>query len=101
MLSHTGILGVVASLAMLATPAAARGPYAGGLDLAEACRWQYGNQFEAYNNSESAWDWKCKGNGGTGLSIDTNAYCARKYGRNAVSDPQGQGKYDWACYYPN
>jgi hypothetical protein len=100
MLWHSGILGVVASLAMLAAPAAARGKFAGGIDMSEACHMQYGNNANAYNDGNSAWGWYCDING-KHYGVDTNTYCAQKYGNAASSDPQGGGKYDWACYYPN
>ncbi|KAJ0363056.1 hypothetical protein COL26b_013118 [Colletotrichum chrysophilum] len=90
---HT-IIGVVASLDMLAAPVSAR-TWAGGVNMNTACVSQWGVSFHAQNDkadnaANSAYDW----------NLDVGAFCAGRYGGNAYADPQGKKKYDWGCYYP-
>jgi hypothetical protein len=97
---HSTILGgVVASLVLFAAPVVARGVYAGGIDMEEACHMQHGDATSARNSGPSANDWYCY-DGVHSYSIDTEQYCNVKYGGGAQSDPQGGGLYDWGCYYP-
>lgn len=93
------ITGLIATLTLFSAPVLARGPWAGGIDMAEACRMQRGAGAEARNDKPdslpgSAFNWYCTGD------IDTNRYCRERYGNNAQSDAQGQKKYDWGCYFP-
>ncbi|KAK2033162.1 hypothetical protein LX32DRAFT_725373 [Colletotrichum zoysiae] len=99
---HT-IIGVVASLAMLAAPVSAR-TWAGGVDMNAACASQWGVAFHAQNDkgnneANSAYDWYCT-NGNDRRNIDVDAFCAGRYGGTAYADPQGRKKYDWGCYFP-
>ncbi|KAF4871055.1 hypothetical protein CGCSCA1_v009813 [Colletotrichum siamense] len=97
---HT-IIGVVASLAMLAAPVSAR-TWAGGVDMNAACVSQWGVSFHAQNDkadnaANSAYDWYCT-DGNNQRNLDVGAFCAGRYGGNAYADPQGKKKYDWGCY---
>ncbi|OAL06453.1 hypothetical protein IQ06DRAFT_299207 [Phaeosphaeriaceae sp. SRC1lsM3a] len=95
---HSTILGgIVASLALFAAPVVARGRYAGGIDMNEACRHQYGEGTWAFSDGNSAYDWHCT-SGPHSEWVDTNGYCGWKYGCGAQSDAQGGGLNDWACY---
>ncbi|KAI1372030.1 hypothetical protein F4677DRAFT_433795 [Hypoxylon crocopeplum] len=98
MLAPTGILGIVASIAMLAAPASAR-TWAGPIDMNEACSWQYGGGWSATLDGSGADDWYCVNPAGDRKSINVDAYCSQKYGNAAYADPQGGGAYDWGCYW--
>jgi len=101
MLAPSGILGVVATLVLLAAPASAR-IWAGSVDLDVACQEQYDNGSEyAILTGSDAYGWICY-NPKTGSSgrVDVDVYCAHTYGGNAYADPQGGGPYDWGCYFP-
>lgn len=94
------ITGVLATVALFAAPALARGPWAGPINMQEACEWQINGASKASRpGNGNAWDWYCAWNG-LKYPIDTNRYCRDKYGNNASSDPQGGGAWDWGCYYP-
>jgi hypothetical protein len=85
-----------------AMPAAARGPYAGGVDMNAACNNQWGAGWSGGNDSTNdapggAFNWYCA-NGPERRNIDVNAYCSQTYG-GAHADSQGGKKYDWGCYY--
>jgi len=92
---------IITSVALLVAPVFARGPWAGGIDMNEACRMQLGENGEAYSVGDSGSDWRCRVKVPTAANVDTNSYCNKKYGNNAYSDPQGGKKYDWGCYFPN
>ena len=80
--------------------APARGPWAGSVDMEQACKQQYGNDWTAVSGS-NAYDWKCsRPSTGQTATIDVNGYCSHNYHNNAYADPQGGGKYDWGCYFP-
>jgi len=97
---HSTTLGaIITSFALLATPVFARGPWAGGLDIIEACHMQYGPTATVAVVENTAWGWRCVV-AGQYYDVDTNRYCGDKYGHSAQSDPQGGGPYDWGCYYP-
>jgi hypothetical protein len=99
------ILHLTTALALLAVPASAA-TYAGGVDMRQACEWQYGSGWYDVNiaapfRPPSAYTWYCIHNSIEGLmGINVNAYCARRYGGNAYADPQGEGVYDWGCFWP-
>ncbi|KAK2036902.1 hypothetical protein LZ31DRAFT_560848 [Colletotrichum somersetense] len=100
--SHT-IIGVFASLAILAAPVSAR-TWAGGVDMNAACASQWGVSFHAKNDkgnneANSAYDWYCT-DGNDQRNIDVGAFCSGRYGSGAYADPQGKKKYDWGCYFP-
>ena len=101
---------VVASLVLLVAPASAipvatpatASTYAGGVDMQAACRQQYGNQNEqGISGGPGAYDWYCKDprTGATGR-VDVARYCADTYGNTAYADAQGDGAFDWGCFYP-
>ncbi|KAK0715197.1 hypothetical protein B0H67DRAFT_644977 [Lasiosphaeris hirsuta] len=71
----------------------------GGVDMGEACVWQYGN-FGWYcaQRGTGAFDWYCKINGlNLEMSIDVDAYCRRKYDPRAWGNFGNGGQYDWQC----
>jgi hypothetical protein len=97
---HSTILGgVFASLVLFTAPVVARGPWAGRIDMNEACHMQHGDATRAESKGPSAYDWYCT-DGVHSYSINTEQYCGDKYGGGAQSDPQGGGLNDWGCYYP-
>ncbi|KAK1580763.1 uncharacterized protein LY79DRAFT_560842 [Colletotrichum navitas] len=111
MFASNTIIGVVASLTILAAPVSAR-TWAGGVDMNAACVDQWHPPFQAQNDKEnndanSAFDWYCS-DGINRMNVDVNAYCYttyvdksdEHYGVHAYADPQGMKKYDWGCYYP-
>ncbi|KAK3346502.1 hypothetical protein B0T25DRAFT_583682 [Lasiosphaeria hispida] len=96
--SATSLLGTAAGLVMLAAPAQAR-TWAGGVDMEQACDWQYAPNWSAVLIVQSSSGWICTD--GTAIrSIDVGYFCRRRYGSNAYADPQGGGPYDWGCYFP-
>ncbi|KAE9366485.1 hypothetical protein N431DRAFT_471535 [Stipitochalara longipes BDJ] len=99
MLAHSGILGVVAGLALLAVPASAGRTWAGPVDMNEACTQQYGGGWKSSLSGSSGNDWSCVDAAGTHKSINVDAFCSQTYGNAAYADPQGGGAYDWGCYW--
>lgn len=102
MLAQTTILSAVTGLFMLAGTASAR-TWAGPVDMNQACKWQHGDQYYAYEfgGDANGWVCLCNGNGCESFrDIDVAAFCRRRYGGNAYADPQGGGLYDWGCYFP-
>jgi hypothetical protein len=82
MLAPSGILGVIASVAVLAAPASARGPWAGSVDMNAACSEQYANGqggWWAISLGTSAWDWRCTDQFGARESVDVTRYCCMSY----------------------
>ncbi|KAK0716272.1 hypothetical protein B0H67DRAFT_554608 [Lasiosphaeris hirsuta] len=81
----------------------ARSYYAGGIDMNQACRWQYTSIFWAELPDwpfSNAYSWKCTNNLVYYWSIDVGAYCRRVYGGDAWADQQGGGTNDWGCFKP-
>ncbi|KAI0814237.1 hypothetical protein GGR55DRAFT_634495 [Xylaria sp. FL0064] len=98
MLATSGIVGIIASFLLLATPTSAQ-TWAGPVDINRACLQQYGGGWTSSLDGSSAYDWSCVDGIGNHKPINIDAYCSQTYGNAAYADPQGGGAYDWGCYW--
>ncbi len=106
MLTLTHTLATIATTLVLLAPSVSAREWAGGVDMQEACRWQYrSDNAKAILTKQvaaTANDWVCINTGIAWNSIDVDAYCKRRYAkenRKVYADPQGGWAYDWGCYY--
>ncbi|KAK2595296.1 hypothetical protein QQS21_007011 [Conoideocrella luteorostrata] len=87
----------LSAIVLTATLAAARGPYAGGINMDNACVAQHGTSSGPARCSVGVFDWSC---GPSHLGINVDRACKDTYGPIAYSVAQGGGCNDWDCYLP-
>jgi len=70
----TAIFGAIAGVILLAAPASAR-TWAGGVDMNEACTFQYGGGWSGSKDGDKAQNWSCVDGAGNHKPINVDAYC--------------------------
>ena len=110
-LSIKTILSALAALTLLVNPATAAAatpppPSSGNLeerawlsniDVAQACREQYGSSWVAVVIGNSCGGWQCRSGGASG-GVNMLAYCNVRFGGDAYASCGGGTVWDWQCH---